>query len=226
MIQGVSKKKLIVAIGSIPVALYLASAAFLFDRQSPKYFRQEVPTNEAYELRTYSPYIKAELALPADSYREAIEKGTFELERYFRGENSRRKMVVRLSPPFVSEIDPNKLSQTVRVMPNSDFLSNEKPKPNRYFWVYQVLKQDYSIDGVPKPNNPFIQTLDNKSSQVWAAHRFSGWLTEKNIQKHVQVMKEAMEKDGLKMTNFTLQELDPWWVFWLTKRNYILCRLS
>lgn len=153
------------------------------------------------EIRDYPPMVVAEVEVTGNR-ESAANKGFRLLANYIFGNNA----------------DRAKISMTAPVI--------EKVKSNEVWEIKFVMPSNYSIETLPKPNNPLIK-ISLTENKRWVVIRFSGLTSQNNLEQH-----------RLKLQNFiVLKQLNPVsdpmyaffnppWTFPALRRNEIMVEVE
>ncbi|MFM7340853.1 MAG: SOUL family heme-binding protein, partial [Bacteroidota bacterium] len=58
----------------------------------------------------------------------------------------------------------------------------------------------YDMNSLPEPNDKNI-TFEQQPEKIIAAIRFDGWASDEKIAKHIELLRDALSKAGIKHTN-------------------------
>lgn len=136
------------------------------------YFRN-VQKKEGYELRTYVPYVLAEVVVQG-AYTDAINKGFKILANYLFGCNSEH-VRMRMTAPVIIE---------------------HGSRPNEHRIAF-VMPFKYTPETLPKPRNQCIAIV-LEPKKVVAATRFDGYATEELVRQKEQQFVAALARDGVR----------------------------
>lgn len=163
-----------------------------------------------YEIRYYSVQLRAEVVMEGN-YREALYGGFRVLADYIFGNNTTSQSI-SMTAPVTAEAS-QKIPMTAPVL-----LAGAE---NRHVIAF-IMPRIYSLESLPKPNNPDI-TIKKIEERRVAAVRFGGYATEGRVNKKVKALKSALERDGVTMTGEAqvAQYNPPWTPPWM-RRNEIL----
>jgi hypothetical protein len=137
------------------------------------YFKH-VEKKEGYELRTYVPFVIAEV-VEQGSYAEAVKKGFKVLASYADGCNSANKRMPMLAPVLIEDGACTNCHRIAFVMPF-----------------------EYTLETLPKPRNECIHSV-LEPKKVVAATRFYGLATEKLVAEKQREFVAALGRDGVRM---------------------------
>lgn len=163
-----------------------------------------------YEIRYYSVQLRAEVVVEGN-YREALYGGFRVLADYIFGNNTVSQNI-SMTAPVTAEAS-QKIPMTAPVL-----LAGAE---NRHVIAF-IMPRIYSLESLPKPNNPDI-TLKKIEERRVVAVRFGGYATESRVNRKIRELKAALERDGIAMTGEAqvAQYNPPWTPPWM-RRNEIL----
>lgn len=176
--------------------------------EEPSYrvVEQSVP----FEIRQYSPLIVAQVEVPGD-LSEASSAGFRLIANYIFGNN----ISVRDGGLNIAEPVPEKIAMTVPVIAEG--------KGDKKTWLIQfVMPKQYTIDTLPKPNNPQVK-LVQIGSQKLAVIRFTGFVSDDKVQeKTAELMAWIKSRNEIAQGNPRLARYNPPWSIPWMRRNEIL----
>ena len=133
-----------------------------------------VKNYDDFEIREYEASLFSSVKLVSKSYKNGSNEGFRKLAGYIFGGNDKEEKIAMTSPVAMS------LDDTMTMM----------------FMVPRNLKKE----NLPTPNNSEIQFEEVPAKKV-AAIRFSGWASDKKIEKYKKQLITALEKKGIEFTN-------------------------
>jgi hypothetical protein len=148
------------------------------------------------EIRDYEGLIAAEVEVSGER-KEAINKGFRLIANYIFGNNSSSQKVAMTAP--VSQEQSEKIAMTAPVTQQG----SENLWTVRFF-----MPRDYSIQTLPKPNNNLV-TLKELPPKRFAVIRFSGFPTEKSLQKHTEKLEELIKRQKLQALSSPISLIHP-----------------
>lgn len=126
------------------------------------------------EIRSYPSLLKAQVNVKGQ--RQETSSQAFRiLFDYISGKNA----------------TSNKISMTVPVMQES---ANKQDQWNISF----LLPKSFTLENAPKPKDERIKLIQTKQETL-VAITFSGFWSEKNMQKHKNILDEFVKKEDLKV---------------------------
>lgn len=153
--------------------------------EEPEY--EVLESTETYEIRSYSPYIVAEVDVQGDQ-RTAGSRAFRILAGYIFGDNvPERKMA--MTAPVESAQTGLKMNMTVPVE------SVAASDAGSYTYAF-VMERKYSMATLPKPNNPRIRLIE-RPARIMAVLRFSGRANERSYQQRRTELLEALKRDAV-----------------------------
>lgn len=176
--------------------------------EEPSY--RVVEQSEPFEIRQYAPLIVAQVEVPGD-LSEASSAGFRLIANYIFGNN----IAVRDGGLNMAEPVPEKIAMTIPVIAEG--------KGDRKTWLIQfVMPKQYTMDTLPKPNNPQVKLLPI-GSQKLAVIRFTGLVTDDKVQeKTAELLAWIKSRNELPLGNPRLARYNPPWSIPWMRRNEIL----
>lgn len=166
-------KKIMYIILLVIVAILLVWTAisYFLNRsvKTPEY--TVVEKIEGYEIRSYKPYITAQVEV-SGTYDEAMNQGFRILADYIFGNNAKQTGIAMTAP--VVETGDN----TKRI-------------------ISFVMPFEYTIETLPKPNNPGVKILPQEARKV-AVLRFSWFRNTQRVAGKKQELFKLLERDSIK----------------------------
>jgi effector-binding domain-containing protein len=185
--------------------------------EEPKFTLLE--KDQAFELRDYAPKIIAEVVVDGDM-REASSKGFRLIADFIFGNNavqSGQSEKISMTAPVSLEPRAEKISMTVPVGVQHQ---------NNDWKVYFVMPSQYTLETLPKPNNPLV-SIKKIPSQKYAVIRFSGLVDEEKMSKKVAELKQWADNQKLKVLgNPELARYNPPWILPFLRRNEVMVEVE
>lgn len=185
--------------------------------EEPKFTLLE--KDQAFELRIYEQKLIAEVEVGGDM-RDATSKGFRLIADFIFGNNTSQTG------------KPEKISMTapVSIEPRAEKISMTAPvgvqEANNGWKVYFVMPSQYTLDTLPKPNNPLV-IIKQVPSQKFAVIRFSGLVDEEKMAKKAEDLKQWAENKKLKMLgNPELSRYNPPWTLPFLRRNEVMVEVE
>lgn len=186
--------------GLIVLALIAWSAfSYVFERsvKTPEY--SIVEKRDGYEIRSYEPYITAQVAV-AGTREEALNEGFRILAAYIFGGNTSQASIEMTAP--VTEGTPEKIAMTAPVsVQEGTKLSMTAPVIESAHdagrVVSFVMPAEYTLATLPKPNDSRVMIVPQEARKV-AALRFSWFRNDARVEKKQQELLSLLERDGIK----------------------------
>lgn len=185
--------------------------------EEPKFTLLE--KDQAFELRIYEQKLIAEVEVGGDM-RDATSKGFRLIADFIFGNNTSQTG------------KPEKISMTapVSIEPLVEKISMTAPvgiqQANNGWKVYFVMPSQYTLDTLPKPNNPLV-IIKQVPSQKFAVIRFSGLVDEEKMAKKAEDLKQWAENKKLKMLgNPELSRYNPPWTLPFLRRNEVMVEVE
>jgi hypothetical protein len=140
-----------------------------------------------YEIRRYQPYIVAEVDVDAD-FKRAGNSAFRVLAGYIFGDNEPQQKMQMTAP--VESTEGIRMNMTAPV--TSQPTDGDGP-----FTYAFVMERKYTMDSLPKPNNPDIR-LVQRPQRVMAVHRYSGTWSEGRYEEHEKILLDALAIDRVR----------------------------
>ena len=185
--------------------------------EEPKFTLLE--KDQAFELRIYEQKLIAEVEVDGDM-RDASSKGFRLIADFIFGNNTSQTG------------KPEKISMTapVSIEPRAEKISMTAPvgiqEANHGWKVYFVMPSQYTLDTLPKPNNPLV-SIKQVPSKKFAVIRFSGLVDEEKMAKKAVDLKQWVENKKLKMLGTPeLARYNPPWTLPFLRRNELMVEVE
>lgn len=185
--------------------------------EEPKFTLLE--KDQAFELRIYEQKLIAEVEVDGDM-RDASSKGFRLIADFIFGNNTSQTG------------KPEKISMTapVSIEPRAEKISMTAPvgiqQANHGWKVYFVMPSQYTLDTLPKPNNPLV-SIKQVHSKKFAVIRFSGLVDEEKMAKKAVDLKHWVENKKLKMLGTPeLARYNPPWTLPFLRRNELMVEVE
>ncbi|MDP3701775.1 MAG: heme-binding protein [Hylemonella sp.] len=189
------------------------------------------------ELRRYPAFIVAETYVDGDM-DAASSKGFRAIADYIFGNNvaagsapnQGAEKISMTAPVTMEPVKPasQKIAMTAPValepVANSGQASQElRAMQGANRWrVHFVMPSAYTLDTLPKPNNPAVQ-LREVPAKTWAVLRYSGFNTEAGIQQRSDELVAWLLAQKIKSTGSPqLARYNPPWTLPMFRRNEIM----
>ncbi|MFT6387139.1 MAG: hypothetical protein ACJAUP_000509 [Cellvibrionaceae bacterium] len=221
-------------------SLVLFFSGFAVAIEEPKYTVLEKFGD--FELRSYSPKIIAETQV-FGSMGEASSKGFRLIADYIFGHNTSQRgggtekmsmtapvtIEPQISEPQVNEPGSEKIEMTtpvsmeqVKGQPAGQLEELHEDQSRGQWRVYFVMPSEYSLETLPKPNNPAV-TLREIPAIKYAVIRFSGFAGETKVaNKTVELMAWLKNKEIESTGQVELARYNPPWTLPFLRRNEVM----
>jgi len=133
---------------------------------------------DAYDIRTYEPYLVAEVIVPGPA-ESASSEGFRHLAAYIFGANAGSQQLEMTAPVTQT---PVRLPMTVPVTPS---------RADDGFRVRFAMPPGFTLGTLPVPNDSRV-TLCEVPAQRVAVRRYSGRWTEENYAEHLAELRAAL----------------------------------
>lgn len=173
-----------------------------------------VESHNDIELRDYAPMIVAEAEVSGER-AQAINQGFRIIADYIFGNNAAAQKVAMTAP--VTQQQSEKIAMTAPVMQQS----------RGDVWnVRFVMPASYTLETLPKPNNPAVKLKEVKGRR-FAVIRFSGGSGEENLKKHKQALLEFISAKKLSaLSEPTYAFYNPPWTLPFLRRNEVMVEIA
>jgi len=179
--------------------------------EHPKYTLVERSDN--IEIRDYAPMIVAETEVTGER-REAIGKGFRRIADYIFGNNTASKKVPMTAP--VTQQGSEKIAMTAPVIQQGD---------GKSWRVRFVMPSEYTMDTLPKPNDPKIELKEIPRTR-FAAIRFSGMGGQDSLERHAEELDAFLSARTLTpLSPPTYAFYNPPWTLPFLRRNEVLVEI-
>jgi hypothetical protein len=175
-----------ILIGLIVLLIIWSVGSYLVIRniEEPKF--SLVESKEGYEIREYDPYITAETEV-VGSYDKATSDGFRIIADYIFGNNTSSSSIA-MTTPVLETKSSEKIAMTTPV------LETKGEGENRV--IAFVLPSEYTLETLPKPNNPKV-VIKSVASRKVAVLSFTWYPTEERVEIKKKELISLLEKDGL-----------------------------
>lgn len=128
---------------------------------------------ESFEVRRYEPAIFSYTVMQSDAYQNVSSKGFRRLAGYIFGGNDKNQSIAMTTPVSMDMED----SITMKFK----------------------IPEGMNMEDLPTPNSSDVKFVE-EPEKVVAAIRYGGKSTDEKIKKYTNLLKEALEKEGLEHT--------------------------
>jgi len=193
-----SKYIYIVLLVIVGLLIVWTVASYFFARsvKTPKYL--VVEKRQGYEVRTYQPYITAQVEV-VGTYDESLNEGFGILADYIFGNNTKQTSIAMTAP--VSESESEKLAMTAPVtVADNEKLAMTAPVMERAGEMSRIISFvmpfEYTLDILPKPNNPKVRIVPQEARTV-AVMGFSWFRGSERVAQKKQELLSLLERDAV-----------------------------
>ena len=179
-----------------------------------------IQKSELYEIRKYEPYIVAEVVVPGPE-SEAGGQAFSLLGGYIFGKNKGERKLEMTAPvvqtPVAAPASSTKIEMTAPVV--------QTPTQNG-FLVQFMMPTAFTLATLPEPTDAKVK-LREVAGKTVAAHQYSGGWSQSNYDEHLNILKAALTKAGVKTQGEPMYSryngpMTPWFLrrneIWLTLR--------
>ena len=183
--------------------------------EEPKY--SVLKEYENFEIRNYASYLVAEVDIEG-SYNKTGNEAFRILAGYIFGDNqSSTKM--NMTAPVESEA----IQTSERMNMTAPVFSNKNV--NGYTYRF-VMESKYTQETLPVPNNSKIRITEIKD-RVMAVISFSGRWSQKNFEKHEQILVNDLKNEGIGVASEAIYaRYNAPFTPWLLRRNEIMFEIE
>lgn len=174
--------------GFILFLLAPACAAFV-DVKEPSY--EIVKNTEIYEIRQYPAMIAAETVVYED-FDDAGNVAHKRLFGYISGENRTNEKIPMTAPVTAEEKTGSKK------IPMTAPVTMEEDSEGKFVYGF-IMPEGSTMENLPEPLDPKVRLVKKPAKSV-AVHRYTGTWSEETYREKVNMLKKALEADGLKPT--------------------------
>jgi effector-binding domain-containing protein len=98
---------------------------------------------------------------------------------------------------------------------------------NEHAWLISfVMPSEYSLDNLPRPNNPSIKIIA-KDSETYAVIIFSGLVRESSFNEKIDLLNKYIIKNNYELDgNVQIARYDPPWTLPFLRRNELLIKIK
>ncbi len=183
--------------------------------EEPKY--SVLKEYENFEIRNYASYLVAEVDIEG-SYNKTGNEAFRILAGYIFGDNqSSTKM--NMTAPVESEAiqTSERMNMTAPVFSNKNI--------NGYTYRF-VMESKYTQETLPVPNNSKIRITEIKD-RVMAVISFSGRWSQKNFEKHEQILVNDLKNEGIGVASEAIYaRYNAPFTPWFLRRNEIMFEIE
>ena len=143
-----------------------------------------------YELRTYEPYIVAEVTV-GGAYSDGLNDGFRQVADYIFGNNTSASKIAMTAPVLEADIS-EKIAMTVPVLDETNATDETRT-------VAFVMPSQYTMETLPQPNNDAV-TLRQVPARTMAVARVWWYGTDERMGRREAELRAALIRDGLTAT--------------------------
>lgn len=187
--KGIQVFKSVFAASAIGSLLMTSTATQAIEQ--PSYV--VVQSNDVYEIRKYEPYIVAEVVVPgpeADAGNQAFSL----LGGYIFGKNKGERKLEMTAPVVQTPVTSTASTASTKIDMTAPVV--QTPTSNG-FLVQFMMPKAYTLATLPEPTDSQVK-LRQVAGKTVAAHRYSGSWSQSNYDEHLNILKTALAKAGVK----------------------------
>ena len=183
--------------------------------EEPKY--TVLKTYENIEIRNYDSYLVAEVDVEG-AYNETGNEAFRILAGYIFGDNQSSTKMNMTAPVESEAIQPSeRMNMTAPVFSNKNV--------NGYTYRF-VMESKYTQETLPVPNNSKIRITEIKD-RVMAVIIFSGRWSQKNFDKHEQILVNDLKNEGIGVASEAIYaRYNAPFTPWFLRRNEIMFEIE
>jgi len=183
--------------------------------EEPKY--SVLKEYENFEIRNYASYLVAEVDIEG-SYNKSGNEAFRILAGYIFGDNQSSTKMNMTAPVESEAIQPSeRMNMTAPVFSNKNF--------NGYTYRF-VMESKYTQETLPVPNNSKIRITEIKD-RVMAVISFSGRWSQKNFEKHEQILVNDLKNEGIGVASEAIYaRYNAPFTPWFLRRNEIMFEIE
>lgn len=145
------------------------------------------------ELRRYEPMILVSTKMDSDSGNSAFRK----LFKYISGANQGNNEIAMTAPVLM---DTNDAKGQEIAMTAPVFIDESSNQRSMSF----VMPKNFNLANTPKPTDPDVWVSEVKAYKV-AAIEFNWTLSDDNVEKHTQILKEWLVENSIEAKGEVIQ---------------------
>ena len=183
--------------------------------EEPKY--SVLKEYENFEIRNYDSYLVAEVDIEG-SYNKSGNEAFRILAGYIFGDNQSSTKMNMTAPVESEAIQPSeRMNMTAPVFSNKNV--------NGYTYRF-VMESKYTQETLPVPNNSKIRITEIKD-RVMAVISFSGRWSQKNFEKHEQILVNDLKNAGIGVASEAIYaRYNAPFTPWFLRRNEIMFEIE
>ena len=183
--------------------------------EEPKY--SVLKEYENFEIRNYASYLVAEVDIEG-SYNKTGNEAFRILAGYIFGDNQSSTKMNMTAPVESEAIQPSeRMNMTAPVFSNKNV--------NGYTYRF-VMESKYTQETLPVPNNSKIRITEIKD-RVMAVISFSGRWSQKNFEKHEQILVNDLKNEGIGVASEAIYaRYNAPFTPWFLRRNEIMFEID
>ena len=183
--------------------------------EEPKY--SVLKEYENFEIRNYDSYLVAEVDIEG-SYNKTGNEAFRILAGYIFGDNQSSTKMNMTAPVESEAIQPSeRMNMTAPVFSNKNV--------NGYTYRF-VMESKYTQETLPVPNNSKIRITEIKD-RVMAVISFSGRWSQKNFEKHEQILVNDLKNAGIGVASEAIYaRYNAPFTPWFLRRNEIMFEIE
>lgn len=180
--------------------------------ETPAY--ELIERHENIEIRRYAGYIKAEVTVDGQNYKNAVERGFRVLADYIFGNNVSRQKIDMTTPVQARQAEKIAMTTPVTVTMSGQYV------------VAFIMPAMYTMDTLPLPGDSRVR-FTAVPEHTAAVIRFNGYFNQERIDQHQARLMQWLAEKGLKADgDFILAGYNPPWVPGFLARNEVMVKIK
>lgn len=211
--MGMNMKKIFWAIAGVIVVGAALWGPVMSNVEQAKY--TVIEKHGDIEIREYAPMIVAETSVSGDR-KTAINQGFRIIADYIFGNNTGTQKVA-MTAPVTQQASSEKIAMTAPVTQTGD---------GKIWLVRFVMPSNYTMETLPKPNNPEVRLKQLPSSR-YVVVRFSGMAGSESLKERNAVLESFISRNHLQaISQPTYAFFNPPWTLPFLRRNEVMIEIS
>lgn len=172
------------------------------------------------EIRSYQPYITAEVVMPGRDFNEAANRGFSPLASFIFGANDASNKI-SMTAPVTAQPTSEKISMTSPVT-----VTSRKNEGSGDYRVSFMMPSKYTLETLPKPLDSRVE-FHAQPARKMAAIRFSGRFQQDNFDRRLGQLRDWLKFREMREKGMpVIAGYDPPFTPWFLKHNEILIEID
>lgn len=187
--------------------------------EQPRY--DVVRNYEAFELRRYTPYIVAEVAVSGD-FEEVGKEAFGILAGYISGDNRGKEKIPMTAPVNQSPM----IESGQKIAMTAPKIQTPQTRNQHTYLFSFVMPSKYTLGTLPHPANPRV-SLRQVEGGLMAARTYSGTWSQDRYRKNEAALLRAVEAAGLMPVGAPVfARYNSPFALWFLRRNEVLVQIK